>query len=84
MGASSITFTKGSYPERIRVSELDSTRVYFYERTCRDVSGPEFFKCSACGHGIEVEYDDSRLYDGDDMAEDFKYCPYCGAKVVGE
>lgn len=58
----------------------------FWERvrTCKDVSRAEFFKCSACGHGIEVEYDDSRLYDGGYMADEFSYCPYCGAKVVDE
>lgn len=48
MGASSITFTKGSdwwlsrcsasgrerYPERIRVGKLDKPRIYVPERTC--------------------------------------------------
>lgn len=53
------------------------------ELTCRDVSRREFFRCSECGHSMEVEYDDSDLYDGDCVAGGFGYCPYCGAKVVG-
>lgn len=48
--------------------------------TCRNVSTFEFFKCSKCGHGIAVEYD-SYLYDGDYMADDFEYCPYCGRRI---
>ena len=51
------------------------------ERECRDVSRREFFRCSWCGHSLEVQYDDSDLYDGDCVAGCFGYCPYCGARV---
>ena len=52
------------------------------ERECRDVSRREFFRCSECGHSLEVQYGDSDLYDGDCVAGCFGYCPYCGARVV--
>lgn len=57
---------------------------YVPERACHDTSRSEFFKCSECGHSVEVEYSDSRLYDRGCLADDFDYCPYCGARVVGK
>ena len=40
------------------------------ERTCRNTSDSNYFRCSVCR---------KKTYRGD---ETFKYCPNCGAKVV--
>lgn len=51
--------------------------------TCNDVSEYEFFKCSECGHSVEIEYGDSKLYDSDGtMVTCFNFCPFCGAEVL--
>lgn len=56
---------------RIEEWELD-------ERTCRNTDSEfPFFECSECGCNAVVGYGSS----GDGLP---KYCPNCGAKVVGE
>lgn len=51
-------------------------------KTCNDVSKCEFFKCSECGHSVEIEYGDSKLYDSDGtIVAGFDFCPFCGAEV---
>ena len=50
------------------------------ERTCQDVEGGDFFRCSKCGCEImRVANGWKPLYMGD-----VNYCPNCGAKVVVE
>lgn len=60
------------YPERIRVGSLERPRVYVPERTCRYVYDEELcgWACSECG-GLEP------------VGENVRYCPDCGARVVG-
>ena len=48
------------------------------ERTCQDVEGGNFFRCSKCGCEIMRVADGWKpLYMGE-----VNYCPNCGAKVV--
>ena len=44
----------------------------FAERTCRNTSDSNYFRCSVCR---------KKTYRGE---ETFNYCPNCGAKVVDE
>ena len=50
--------------------------------TCRDIGGCRWFRCSACGFGIEDMY----VNDEDEYppADQPRYCPNCGRKVVDE
>ena len=50
--------------------------------TCHDIGGCRWFRCSACGFGIEDMYvNDEDEYPPEDQP---RYCPNCGKKVVGE
>ena len=50
------------------------------ERTCHNTHENRWFKCSACGYGFTDLYAE----DEGDINEQPRYCPNCGAKVVGE
>jgi len=47
--------------------------------TCHDMGGCRWFRCSACGFGIEDMY----VNDEDEYppADQPKYCPNCGARI---
>lgn len=50
------------------------------ERTCQDVEGGNFFRCSKCGCELMRFADGWKpLYMGE-----VRYCPNCGARVVEE
>lgn len=50
------------------------------ERTCTDVEGGDFFRCSACGCEVMRVADGWKpLYMGE-----INYCPNCGARVVDD
>ena len=49
------------------------------ERTCRNTHENRWFKCSACGYGFTDLYAE----DESDINEQPRYCPNCGAKVIG-
>lgn len=50
------------------------------ERTCTDVEGGDFFRCSACGCEVMRVADGWKpLYMGE-----INHCPNCGAKVVSD
>ena len=50
--------------------------------TCHDMGGCRWFRCSACGFGIEDMYvNDEDEYPPDDQP---RYCPNCGRLVVEE
>lgn len=61
------------YPISITVGRSFMTgRRYVPERTCRNEGGgDEWFVCSACGHDVVGE------------VEHIRFCPVCGARVVG-
>lgn len=75
------------YPERIRVGRFEAPRVYVPKRTCRNESEPYgdadgVFSCSLCGYRLESC---GKSYQNEiRLITDFKYCPYCGARVVDE
>ena len=61
---------------------------YVPERTCRNVSewdSPELFafKCSECGAGVCCDEMSKSPMSVDEDEENLRYCPNCGAKVVG-
>ena len=50
------------------------------ERTCQDVEGGNFFRCSKCGCELMRFADGWKpMYMGE-----VRYCPNCGARVVEE
>lgn len=49
------------------------------ERTCHNTHENRWFKCSACGYGFTDLYAE----DEGDINEQPRYCPNCGAKVIG-
>lgn len=59
------------------------------DRTCRNVSewnSPELFdfKCSECGAEVCSDEMGKSPLVVDEDEEDLRYCPSCGARVVGE
>ena len=49
--------------------------------TCHDIGGCRWFRCSACGFGIDDMYiNEEHEYP---PANQPRYCPNCGRKVVG-
>lgn len=61
----------------------DSSKVEAFEgETCKDTGESRAFHCSECGLGLnDVYIDDERHYSPADFP---RFCPWCGAKVVGD
>ena len=77
------------YPERIRVGELDSPRVYVPERTChmeRLPHDPDYYVTVHAG-GVDMDFDYARCSEcGAHVADSptLHYCPCCGAEVTDD
>jgi len=64
------------------LGDTDATGGRQGDGTCHDMGCCRWFRCSACGFGIEDMY----VNDEDEYtpAEQPRYCPNCGRKVVDE
>lgn len=69
----------GEYMDRINAADA--------ERTCHDVDDRTCFECSACGATLDLSLGDCGeppLFGGDGRAEEPRFCPMCGARVVSD